>query len=109
MSEPYWKADFETSTVKAQFSDRMPEYRAAARKFWTIEALPLAFISAVTIFGLTWIVSRILGVSGHDRWYAAITLFLASMTLAIKIMHSERPTEDSVAYNLMLNRITHTR
>lgn len=103
--EKYWEADFDRESVAARLADRKARYRTEIRAFWVGEFLPVAAVILVVGVAAGWLFHHFSGAHGIGFWMRVLVVAALAMIPPVTLMHPKPPDEDSVAYDMLLNKI----
>lgn len=91
--------------MSKEFNAKMAEYHKEVHELWLKTIMPVAALCIVISVSLTWGVMQFSEQSSINWLLPALCLFVISMILPIKMLYPERPTEESIAHDRVLNAI----
>jgi hypothetical protein len=106
----YWEEDFSRESVTAKLTRQRDEYRRELRDFWLKEVPPIVITIVVVLIACGWLMQTFFGdetIQGIDTAFALkmIVLGIAAIVPPIAFLKPKAPTEQSVAYGMLLNQI----
>lgn len=91
--------------LKQELENRIAAYRIERRNFWLKEFPPLVVLTAVVVFGLSYLGNSYVGPMIAD-WRLVAALFSVTALIApVWMMAPEKPTYEAVEHDKLLNQI----